>query len=106
MSPQDVHRVVEEVHNYPIEAIQLFSKKLNVEEFFLGYKDKEKNQMWLVLGMLQKWQSDLDKEDESPKKVLARILVAADKILKERDEPNFGKLAQRIDIQGMYVKTV
>ena len=102
MSAQDIYKVVEEVSKYPIEAIHLVSKELNVEDYFNKHKDKDKGQTWLVLGMLHCWQSELDKEDESPKKVLARILVAADKKWRERNEPNFGKLAQRIDMQGVF----
>ena len=106
LSAQDVAKVVDEVSKYPIEAIHLVSKELgqHVEKYFHEHKDKDKGRMWLVLGMLHCWQSVLDKEDESPKKVLARILVAVDKKWRERNEPNFGKLAQRIDLQGMLIQ--
>ena len=107
MSVHNVSNFVEEVSKCPIDAIHLVSSELgeHVEKYFQKEKDK-KGRMWLVLGMLHCWQSVLDEEDESPKKVLARILVAVDKKWREKNknESNFGKLAQKIDMQGMLIQ--
>ena len=108
LSVHDVSNFVEEVSKSSIEAIHLVSSELgeHVEKYFQKEKNK-KGRMWLVLGMLQCWQSELCKEDESPKKVLARILVAVDKkwrLVENDHESHFGKLAQKIDIQGMLMQ--
>ena len=70
-----------------------------MEDYF--NKHKLEGKMWLVTGMLVEWQRHLDKKDESPKKILARHLVAVDVEWKKQKEPDFGRLAQKIDMQGM-----
>ena len=114
LSPYDVAKVVEEVSKYPIRAVGLLAEELAVTEYFDKHKETH-SKMWLLFGMMNEWQSQLNKEDESPKKVLARHLVTLDRKwvksnaqdipLDSKDhgeEPKFIKLARKIDMQGNY----
>lgn len=107
MLPDDVCNVVKEVIKYPLEAIHLFSSILNVEDVFTKNVQAvseidEHDKHWLVSHLIYKWQSQIDKKDESPKKVLARLLVECDKKWQEKQikGPQFCKLALKVDMQG------
>ena len=79
------------------KALELLSEKLKVNQYYK--KHKSRSTTWLLFGMLCKWQACLNTEDESPKKVLARHLVACEKEW-EDDDDFFSRLAIKIDLQG------
>ena len=105
LSLSDVTKVVEEIIKYPTQAVELLAQELGVEGYFKEQQKQGQKGMWLLLAMMNEWQKHLNEEDESPKKVLARHLVAVDGKYKEltaKKTPkiDFIKLARKIDMQG------
>ena len=93
-----------EITEYPWEAICMFARALNVKTYLTEPKKKK---IWLVLGMLMEWEEKRREDDEPPKKVLASKMITLDDIWKREErhvgastEPDFKKLARKLDIQG------
>ena len=96
-----------EITEYPWEAVCMFATELQVKTYLV---EPKKRNIWLVLGMLMEWDGQRSKGDESPKKVLAGILMKLEEKYKQEkkhevsaDErkPGFKKLARKLDIQGI-----
>ena len=93
-----------EITEYPWEAICMFARALNVKTYLTEPKKKK---IWLVLGMLMEWEEKRREDDEPPKKVLASKMITLDDIWKGEErhveagkEPDFKRLARKLDIQG------
>ena len=101
-----------ELSKYPWEALCMLARKLQVKMYL---DEQTERNLWLVLGMLMEWDGQRRKVDESPKKVLAGIMMELAEIWKaerkqvkdkrsELLQPDFKKLARKLDLQGSSVK--